>query len=595
MIAAVIRPLNLVVGLLLSCCFLLTSCHPTQMKSKASQVAQLVLVSLNDPTTFNYAINDSPYSVFSLIYKGLIDENVITTKLEPALAESWSISADKKRIIFTLKTGLKWSDGEPLTADDVVFTYRDIYLNKKIPTLYRDFLRIGNTETFPSVQKLDEQRVEFTFVEPFAPFLRYAEKLAILPEHALRSSVLSNDANGNPQFLSMWGTNTDPQKIISNGPYQIESYTPAERVILRRNPYYWRKDVQKYPQPYIQRIVWQIISSTENQLQRFRSGELDTLNVTPAVFGLLKKEEKRGKFIIYNGGPTAGFSFMGFNLNRAINSKGKPFIDPIKSRWFNNLVFRQAVAYAIDRNRIKTNIYRGLGEIQHSSIAIQSPYYLSPAAGLKVYDYNPQRARQMLLKAGFRYNSQKELLDQDGNRVQFNLLVKSEDQSRIDAAVQIQQDFSQIGIKADMQVVSFNIVLQKLLSRRDWDCYVGAFGVPGADVEPNLLSLFWTSQGSFHQFNQGALPGKPPLQGWVVSEWEREIDSLFGAGFKELDQSKRKAIYDRFQQIVAEQLPIFCLVNPISFQAVRERVNPIKFSALGSAFWNIDELKITEK
>ncbi|MEH2251733.1 ABC transporter substrate-binding protein [Nostoc sp.] len=595
MIAAVIRPLNLVIGLLLSCCFLLTSCHPTLMKSKASQVAQLVLVSLSDPTTFNFAINDSPYSVFSLIYKGLIDENVITTKLEPGLAESWSISADQKRIIFTLKTGLKWSDGEPLTADDVVFTYRDIYLNKKIPTLYRDFLRIGNTETFPSVQKLDDLRVEFTFVEPFAPFLRYAEKLAILPDHALRSSVLSNDANGNPQFLSMWGTNTDPQKIISNGPYQIESYTPAERVILRRNPYYWRKDTQRHPQPYIQRIVWQIISSTENQLQRFRSGELDTLNVTPAVFGLLKKEEKRGKFIIYNGGPTAGFSFMGFNLNRAINSKGKPFIDPIKSRWFNNLVFRQAVAYAIDRNRIKTNIYRGLGEIQHSSIAIQSPYYLSPAAGLKVYDYNPQRARQMLLEAGFRYNSQKELLDQDGNRVQFNLLVKSEDQSRIDAAVQIQQDLSQIGIKADMQVVSFNIVLQKLLSRRDWDCYVGAFGVPGADVEPNLLALFWTSQGSFHQFNQGALPGKPPFQGWVVSEWEREIDSLFRAGFKELDQSKRKAIYNKFQQIVAEQLPIFCLVNPISFQAVRERVNPIKFSALGQTFWNIDELKITEK
>ena len=108
-----------------------------------------------------------------------------------------------------------------------------------------------------------------------------------MPAHALRASVLSNDTNGNPQFLSMWGTNTDPQKIICNGPYQIESYTPAERVILRRNPYYWRKDVQRHPQPYIQRIVWQIISSTENQLVRFRSGEVDTLNVTPASLKLM--------------------------------------------------------------------------------------------------------------------------------------------------------------------------------------------------------------------------------------------------------------------------------------------------------------------
>ncbi|MHC5832456.1 MAG: ABC transporter substrate-binding protein, partial [Nostoc sp.] len=97
--------------------------------------------------------------------------------------------------------------------------------------------------------------------------------------------------------------------------------------------------------PYIQRIVWQIISSTENQLQRFRSEELDTLNVTPAVFGLLKKEEKRGKYIIYNGGPTAGFSFVGFNLKQARNAKGKPFIDPIKSRWFNNFDFRLGLAY----------------------------------------------------------------------------------------------------------------------------------------------------------------------------------------------------------------------------------------------------------
>ena len=592
MVAAVFRPLKLVVALALSCCLLLAGCHPSKFKTKAAQVSQVVLVSLSDPASFNYAINESPYSIFPFIYKGLINENAFTNKLEPGLAESWSISSDRQRITFTLRPGLKWSDGEPLTADDVVFTYRDIYLNKKIPTLWRDFLRIGNKDAFPTVQKLDDLRIEFTLPEPFAPFLRYTERLAILPSHALRSSVLTSDANGNPQFLSTWGTNTSPEKIISNGPYQIESYTPSERVILRRNPHYWRQDAQGNPQPYIERIVWQIISSTDNQLLRFRSGELDSLNVTPSVFGLLKKEEKRGKYTIYNGGLGGGFAFVGFNLNQARNAKGQPFVNPIKSRWFNNLAFRQAVAYAINRKQMKTNIYQGLGEVQHSPLAVQSPYYLSPAKGLKVYDYNQQKAKQMLLETGFKYNSQKELIDKDGNRVQFNLLVKSEDQSRIDAAVQIQQDLSQIGIKANMQVVNFNVVLRKLLSRRDWDCYVGAFGVPGADVEPNLLSLFWTSQGSFHQFNQGTQAGEPPLKGWVISDWEREIDSLFNAGVKELDENKRKAIYGKFQQIVAEQLPVFCLVNPMSFQAVRDRIEPIKYSSLGSVFWNIDEWKI---
>ncbi|MGK7874878.1 MAG: ABC transporter substrate-binding protein [Xenococcaceae cyanobacterium] len=152
----------------------------------------------------------------------------------------------------------------------------------------------------------------------------------------------------------------------------------------------------------------------------------------------------------------------------------------------------------------------------------------------------------------------------------------------------------QIGIKADLQVLSFNLVLKKLLRSRDWDCYVGAFDVTGADIEPNLLFLFWYSGGSFHQFNQGPQPGESSIEGWQVSDWEREIDSLFIAGVKELDEGKRREIYGRFQQIVAEQLPVFFLVNPLSFQAVRDHVENVKFSARVGAFWNIDELRITE-
>ena len=256
------------------------------------------------------------------------------------------------------------------------------------------------------------------------------------------------------------------------------------------------------------------------------------------------------------------------------------------------MAFRQALAYAIDRERMKNNIYRGLGAVQHSPIAVQSPYYLSPEEGLKVYNYNPQKARQLLLDAGFKYSSSQQLLDWNDNQVQFTILVKSEEKARVDAAVQIQQDLSKIGIKADLQVLSFNLVLQKLLSRRDWECYVGAFNA--GVVEPNLVSLFWSSGGSFHQFNQGPQPGELPLKEWKVSDWEREIDSLFIAGVKELDESKRKVIYGQFQQIVAEELPVFFLVNPLSLQAVRERVGNIQFSALGGLFWNIDELRITK-
>ncbi|MBE9124998.1 MULTISPECIES: ABC transporter substrate-binding protein [unclassified Coleofasciculus] len=586
------RTLSLAVTLSLVCLLTLTSCSPSQFKTEAAQVSQLVFVSPSDPSTFNPPLNDSLFSriVYGLIYDGLINENGLTAELEPGLAESWEISEDKRRITFTLREGLKWSDGEPFTADDIVFTYNDIYLNEKIPTGIRDILRIGTSGAFPSVRKLDERRVEFTVPEPFAPFLRYVGGITILPKHVLQNAVQTTDANGNLKYLSTWGTNTDPQKIIGNGLYEMVSYTPAQRIILRRNPYYWRNDEEGNTQPYIERIIVQIIENTDNQLVTFRSGGLDSFEVTPESFSLLKQEEERGNYSIYNGGPTSDTRFVGFNLNKARNQKGEPFVDQIKSRWFNTLAFRQAVAHAINREAMKTNIYRGLGDLQHSPIPVQSPFYLSPEDGLKIYNYDPQKAKQLLLDAGFNYNSQGQLLDWDDNPVRFTLLVKAEEKSRVDAAVQIQQDLKKLGIQADLQVINFNVIVQKLLNR-DWEVYVGGFG--GGGVEPHSGFNIWYSQGSLHQFNQGFMAGEPPIQGWEASDWELEIDRLFEAGVKELDDEKRKEIYGQFQKIVAEQLPFIYLVNPLAFEAVRDRIQNVKYSALGGAFWNLYELEVT--
>jgi len=586
------RPPPLLIALALSCLLALSGCNLNPLKAGETQVSQLVLVTPSEPATFNYALNRSPYGIFPFIYEGLLSENGLTAQLEPELAQSWEISEDQLQITFTLREALKWSDGQPLTADDVVFSFQDIYLNQKIPSVVQDLLRIGPSSAFPSVKKLDSRRVIFTTPEPFAPFLRYVGILPILPAHALQESLQSTDNQGNLKFLSTWGTDTEPQKIIGNGPYIMEGYVPNQRVVFHRNSYYWRKDTQGNTQPYIERLVLQIITSTDTQLLRFRSGDLDSLRVNSEAFGLLKREETRGKYTIYNRGVSNGVSFVGFNLNQASNEQGQPFVDPIKSRWFNTLAFRQALAYAINRERINNNIYQGLGEVQHSAISTHSPYYLPPEAGLKVYNYSPQQARQLLLEAGFQYNSQGQLLDWDGNPVLFTILVKSEDKSRVDTAVQIKQDLSKIGMQADLQLLSFNSVLKKLLSARDWDCYVGSF--EGGGVEPHILSIFWHSQGSFHQFNKGSGPGKPPLQGWVVSDWEQEIDRLFEAGVREFEPSKRQEIYGRFQQIVAQELPVFFLVKSLTLQAIRDRVTNVKFSAFGGAFWNLYELKLAE-
>jgi peptide/nickel transport system substrate-binding protein len=566
-------------------------CNASQFRSQAAQVPQLVTATQSDPSTFNYPLNNSLYTtaVLGLMYTGLLNTNGITGELEPALAESWEIAPDSKRIVFTLREGLKWSDGEPLTADDVVFTFQEVYLNENIPTGTRDILRIGDTGAFPSVRKIDDRRVEFTTPEPFAPFLRYSSGIPILPAHILRETIETQDSSGNLRFLTTWGTDTNPQQVIGNGLYRMESYTPGQRVVLVRNPHFWRRDEQGNPQPYIERIILQIISSSDSQLISFRSGDLDDISVEPEQFQLLKLEEDRGNYTIYNGGPESGSRFIGFNLNKASNQAGRPFVDPMKSRWFNTLEFRQAVAHALDRERMRDTIYQGLGELQNSPLDSQNPFYRSPEEGLPVYNYDPERAKQLLESAGFEYDALGRLQDWDGNPIRFTLLVRSEDAARVRVAEQTRQNLEAIGMRVDVQTLSFNSVIQKLQAR-DWECYVGGFG--GGGLEPHSGSNIWSSQGSLHQFNQGPLPGEPPITGWEVTDWEREIDRLFTQGVQELDEERRKEIYGRFQEIVQEQLPFIHLVNPLSLNAVRDRVEGIQFTALGGAFWNLYELRV---
>ncbi len=583
----------LLVLLTLLAAIALHSCSFDRFKTPSAQISQVTIPTSSGPATFNSPLNQSYYSVFGFLYEGLLSENPVTGVLEPELAESWTVSTDKQRIIFTLREGLKWSDGEPLTADDVVFTYNDIYLNERIPADVKDILRVGISRSFPTVKKLDRRRVEFTLAEPFAPFLRFVGGLDILPEHILRAAVETDDANGNPQYLSTWGLDADPQTVVGNGPYTMESFAPGQRVVFRRNPYYWRKDEAGHSQPYIERVVWQIVESSESQLVRFRSGELDAIGTDPKAFELLKREEKRGRFSIHEGGPDAKARFVGFNLNQASRKPAghDPLVNPIKSRWFNTLAFRQAVAYAINRETMTNNIYRGLGIQQNSPIYPASPYFFSPAAGLKVYEYNPEKAKTLLLDAGFTYNSQGALLDSDGHRVEFTLLVKAEEKTRVDMAAQIQQNLSEIGIKANLQTLNFNSILDRL-AQGNWECYVGGFA--GGSLEPHSGFNIWSSSGRLHQFNQGPQPGDSPLYNWQVSDWEKEIDQLFIEGARELDETKRQAIYAKFQQIVQEQLPFFYLVNQLSLDAVRDRIQGIQYSALGGAFWNIYEEQIVD-
>jgi peptide/nickel transport system substrate-binding protein len=580
-----------------------TGCRTLIEQSRASDYSQMVLSILSDVKTFNPPLNQEFPNVFLLTYRGLTLEDGLTGEVKPELAESWEISPDQRRVTFTLREGLRWSDGEPLTVDDVVFTYRDVIFNDKIPTDHRDGFRIGEAGTLPTVEKVSDRQVAFVLPEPFSPLLRAtvgpptSGGLAILPKHILEDAVTTKDSNGNPLFLSTWDTNTDPSQLVVNGPYRVQSYVPGQRLIFERNPYFWQTDDQGASMPYIDRVVWKVVESTDTGLLQFRSGGLDAIGDTrpmkPEYFSLLKREEERGRFQVLNGGPWSGTTFVAFNLNQATNAQGRPFVDPVKANWFQRQGFRQAIAHAIHRDRIVNNVYRGISAPQNSPISVQSPYYLSPEEGLPTYEYDLNQARALLEAEGFQYNAQGQLLDPEGNRVSFSLETNAGNTIREFIGAQIKTDLSLLGIQVDFRPIDFGTLVSKLTQGRSWDMIL--IGFTGG-IEPHSGSNLWKSTGGSHLFNLGPQPGQEPIQNWVVSDWERRIDQLFDAGAREFDEARRKQIYAEYQRIVQEQLPVVYLVNEIALIAVRDRIQGLKFSGLPSwGLWNIHELWVDDQ
>ena len=566
------------IALLIALPTLLTSCVGATGKSTANQI---VVSILSDPKTFNPALSTESPNVFGLTFEGLLSQNVITGEFEPHLAETWEFSEDNQELTFTLRENLQWSDGAPLTVDDVLFSFNDVYLNDKIPTSSRDILRIGTEGTLPEVSQVGDRQIKFTLSEPFAPVLS-SLGMEILPKHILQESVETLDSEGNSTFVSMWGAGTAPEELVVNGRFQIESYSVGQRVIFKRNPHYWDS-----PKPYVDNVVWQIVPNTDTTLLQFRSGDLDVTSVSPEYFSLLKKEEERGNFNIYNGGPSYGTSFIAFNLNTG-SRNGKPLVEPYKSKWFNNVKFRQAVAYALDRDRMVNNIYRGLGTPQNSGVSIQSPFFYE---GIKGYNYNQDKARALLTEAGFYYDDQGKLYDVENNLVRFNLITNAGNKIRESMATQIEQDLEAIGMEVDYTPIGFNILVSKLSDSLDWDCFL--LGLTGGN-EPNSGANVWAVDGNLHMFNQKARPGTDPISDRQINDWEIEIADLYVKAAQELDFEKRKAIYAETQKLGAEYLPFIYTVNNFSLSAVRNNIQGVQHSALGGSLWNIEALTLTD-
>jgi len=561
----------------LSLVFFIWCVFPWVFFAHASQShygGSLVLAASSDPKTFNDIVSTDVNSstVTSLLFEGLTTADPFTLKVIPNLAKSWDVSPDGLQWTFHLRQDVKWFDGTAFGADDVVFTFNDLIYNPDIPSSSKDVLTIQGKPL--KVEKMDDHTVRFTLAVKFAPFLR-AMGQTIFPKHCLFQAVREK------KFSFTWGIDTPPQQIIGTGPFMLSEYHPGERLVFKRNPYYWKKSLEGQALPYLDKVIYLIIPDAQSQLLKFMDGELDATSVAGQDYPLLKPMENTKNFHIYEAGADYNSNFVTFNQNPGTNPQThKPFVDPVQLSWFTSLEFRRAVAHAIDKKRIIEILNNGFGLPQDGPMSPSSGFFYDP--NVAVYDYNLEKAKEILKNAGFKYQQDGTLEDSQGHPVEFNFYTaESGNTGRDQMAAIIRSDLERLGMKVNLVPVEFNTLVNKLMSSFDWDMVM--IGLTGG-VEPHFGQNVWKSSGGLHLWD--------PHQDKPATAWEKRMNEIYDQGAQELDENKRKALYDEFQRIAADQLPVIYTVLNMDMYAVRNKFGNLKPTVNGGAFHNIEELYI---
>lgn len=533
------------------------------------------------PKTFNPWVSKDATSsqIGDMLYYSLLSTDPITGEVIPNLAKSYSVSPNQKEFIITLRKGVKWTDGVEITADDVVFTWNDIILAGLGNTSLRDSVLIDGE--YPKVSKIDKYNVKFTIKKPFAPFLRFMGT-QIAPKHVFKSVI----EKGNRYFESYLSTTVKPKDIVSSGAFVLDEYIPAQRVVFKRNPNYYAMDENKNILPYIDKYVILIVGDLNNELLKFEADELDVISIRGKDLARFKQKEKKSDFKIYNLGPSTGTMFITFNMNTRKDKNGKFYVSPIKQKWFNNLNFRTAIDYAIDRNAMINNVLNGVAQPLFTAESLSSLFLNEKLA--VGHERNIEYAKNLLTQSGFYYGKDGLLYDSDGNQVEFDLYTNAGQTEREACGVMVKEDLKEIGIKVNFKPIEFNTLVSKLMSTYDWD--MALMGLTGSPLEPHGGKNVWYSKGHLHLFNMrsqnDSLSDRLP--------WEKELDDIIEQGALELDFNKRKVIYDKYQQIIYDERPIIYLYSPLSFVAVRKKIKNLYPTTLGGTLHNLDELYIEE-
>jgi peptide/nickel transport system substrate-binding protein len=534
---------------------------------------RIVIALRSEPKTLNplIAADGTSREVISTMQADLVHINRATQLTEPALAKSWKVSADGLQYTLTLRQGLKFSDGQPVDVEDVLFTFR-VYLDEAVHATQRDLLIVGGKPI--EVRKVNAQTVAFTLAKPYGVGERLFDGLAILPRHLLETAYKEG------KLAQVGGLGTPASQWAGLGAFRLKEYVAGQRLVLERNPYYWKTDVQGNRLPYLDEIVFLFVPSADAQVLRFQSGETDIISRLGAEnFSVLSRQSR--DYGVADAGPGLEYNFLFFNLNEL--GEKAPAEMARKQNWFHSEKFRQAVSLAIDREAIVRLVYQGRGVPLWGPVTPGNPRWAD--AGLAHPARSLDKARQLLADAGFRLpnseNGESPLVDRDGKPIEFSIITSASNVERAKMAALIQDDLKQLGMRVQVVPLELHSLIDRIMQTKEYDACV--LGIASFDADPNSDLNVWLSSGGMHVWH--------PSQKHPATDWEAEIDLLMEQQLTATNGAQRKKLYDRVQEILAERQPMIFLASPDVLVGAKKGIGNFHPAVLEPyVLWNAEQL-----
>jgi peptide/nickel transport system substrate-binding protein len=536
---------------------------------------RLVISLRGEPKTLNplIAVDTRSREVISVMQADLVHINRATQLTEPALAKSWKVSPNGLEYTLVLRQGIKFSDGQPLDADDVLFTFR-LYLDESLHGPQRDFLIVGGKPI--TVRKVDARTVVFQLPKTYGVGERLFDGMVILPRHLLEKPYQEG-------MLGQTGTlATAANQWAGLGPFRLKEYVAGQRLVLERNPYYWKTDMKGNRLPYLEELVYLFVQNADAQALRFQSGETDILSQTGAENFTVLSRQQRG-YAMADAGPGLEYYFLFFNLSEP-DEKTRAEMQR-KQNWFREAKFRQAVSAAVDRDAIVRLVFQGHGEPLWGLVAPGNRRWRNeklpqPARSL-------DRARTLLKEAGFSWSNgsggESTLLDSDGRPVEFSIVTSSSNANYPKMAALVQDDLKQLGMRIQVVPLESRSLLDRVTQSKEYEACL--WGLASYDVDPNSDLNVWLSSGALHFWN--------PSQAHPATSWEAEIDRLMEEQMWAGTFEQRKKLYDRAQEILAEQQPFIFLASPHILVGAKNVVGNFHPAVLEPyVLWNVEQLYI---